>query len=613
MKSMKNGMVNTTRKYAIERLPYEEDLQRYALSYIPEKFTPEEERFLKPFFTNVDKPVFAAQNLPEEVIGALSSRYSRSTISLRRLFLKEYVEPIIYPERQKDWVHQSRFQQAQAQTTREQFLNFVETWHNAGGLDHIVNVQRGRKFFQTWLAQYGDDSIAELGGAHLCIEGLSMIATKELQDKRIGLSPLEKSTRYVQYWEKRLDGEYQYMIPGEIRHSDLKKPYRDAMDYLFDTYTRIAEPYLEYIQQRYPKGNDETDKSFMNSRSAKRFDDIRDILPFSTQTNVAFFGNGRAFEDLISRCLDHPLGELRWLGQAMINELRNVPSFIERAKTQRGAEVQIYRGNLHRLRQELVDEFISPRTTDGKVVKWVSLLSYTPDADVEVISSFLFSNAYGATLEELRRDVAKMPVAKRKKILERILEERRLGKDDPLRQEVRFRKVPRAFENAEYLFEIWGRGGDYRDLHRHRMLTQDRQPFTTQWGYDLEKDVLESPFVEQIKAALEQANNVYRQLVNDISPLVAQYAVPFAYLQHWYMRMTAREVYWMVELRTGPQGRPHYRKICQQIGKLASKASPAVFQGLMTDWGDYALSRRESEKKIEKKLEALEKEIKIAH
>lgn len=593
------------RIYTIEKLPYNEDLDQFAVPYTPEPFNKEETLFLKPFFSNVDKPVFVAQHLPEEVIGALSSRYSRSTQSLRRLFLKEYIEPILHPEQQRDWSQRSGAEKKEARKTRKLFLKVIDVWNRGGNIDEVVNIQRGRKFFDTWLAQYGDDSIAEMGGIHLCIEGLSMIVTKEIEDKRIGISPLEKSTRYVQYWEKRRDGEYQFVVPGEIKSTRYEKKYRQIMNTLFDTYAGLADPYLEYIKNRYPKGDDETDRSFENSRSAKRFDDIRELLPFSTQTNLALFGNGRAFEDIVNRCINHPLGEIRWWGRKICRELeRVVPSFVARPKTLRGAEVQYYRGNIQNLREELVEVVLhhNARSSDAR---WVRLLSFTKDADIEVLSAFLFQAAEGVSLYDIRKQVKKMGFKKRKKLLAHVLNERKFNKTEVLRQEARFRKVPRAFENAHYLFELWGRGGDYRDLHRHRLLTQERQYFTTIWGYDLDKDVISSPFIEKINRVLLDADELHRELKK--SPYVAQYAVPFGYLQHWYVNLTAREIYWIVELRTGPQGRPHYRQICQDIAKNAIKATPLLFQSLMTDWNDYSLARRESEKKIDKKLNELSK------
>lgn len=592
------------RRYTIEPLPSSESAAAFAIPYTPESFTPEEIRFLKPFFTNVDRPVYIIQHLPEEVIGALSSRYSRTTESLRRVFLREYVEPVVYPERQKDWNEKTGEQKDDAELTKQRFLETIEFLNSPGGIDYVVNIQRGRRFFDRWLAEYGDDSIAELGGVHLCIEGLSNIATKEIEDKRIGISPLEKSSRYVSFTDKKPDGNFQYIIPGEIRETDVEDEYKEAMNYLFQVYSELSEPYLGYIKELYPRGEDESESSFINSRRAKRFDDLRDLLPFSTQTNVALFGNGRAFEDLVNRLMYHPIGELRYWGQEICSELEiAVPSFVRRPKTARGAEMQLYRSNISLLKDELNQEVL-PKESSQEFSRWVRLVSSTPEADIKIISAFLFGGSQTASFSQVEESVRGMTKTQRAELLSRILSERKLGKTEAQRPEVRFRKVPRAFENARYFFEVWARGGDYRDLHRHRQQTQERQKFTTRWGYDLESEVIDSPFAGKISAALENADEIYQKMFK-LSPDIAQYSVPFAYLQHWYMNLTAREIYWICELRTGPQGRPHYREIAQQIASGAKARDPSVFQSIMVDRNDYRLSRRESEKNIERRINSL--------
>lgn len=596
--------MNRERARAEVEIPLNEDLEKFAVPYFPESFTAKEQSYLKPFFSNIDKPVFVVQHLPEEVIGALSSRYSRATKSMRRMFLDEYVAPIVDPKSQKGWDELDKDAQDEALATQKKFTEWIDYLNTSGGIDEVVNVQRGRKFFDTWLAQFGDDSIAEMGGVHLCIEGLSNIATKVVEDKRVGLSPLEKSSRYVQFWEKKPDGNYQYFVPGEIKGTASEQIYIDAMDRLFDTYSNLAQPYLDYIKEAYPIGEDETERSFEGSRAAKRFDDIRDLLPFGTQTQVALNGNGRAYEDLINRMADHPLGEIRWWAQAICDELEAVvPSFVRRPRTERGAKLQHYRTNIDSVRQELAQELDVPEK--NKHPRWVKLVSYTPDADVEILSTFIFG-ASDASLSSVRSKIEAMGKKKRAAMLDQILEERQMGDPNAQRPEVRFRKVPRAFENAHFLFEVYGRGGDYRDLHRHRQQTQERQDFTTKWGYDLDRDVLESPFSDEVTDALEYAASAFDK-IRKLSPEVAQYVVPFGFIQQWYMNLSAREVYWIAELRTGPQGRPHYREICQQIASQATEVAPSVFSGMRTDFGNYGLSRRESEIRIDRKLKSLGK------
>src|SRR4030042_4412729 len=295
--------------------PTVDSLEIFAPPYTPERFTSEEIKYLTPFFSNIDQPVFVVHHLPEELIGALSAKYSRATESMRRTFIKEYVDPIVHPEKQKGWADLGQKDKDAEIVNKQKFEELVDFLNADGGIDYVVNIQRGRKFFDRWLVDFGDDSISELGGVHLCIEGLSNIATKEIEDQRIGLSPIEKSSRYVSFADRLPDGGYRYIVPGEIKDTPYEGPYKVMIDALFSTYADMLEPYLEYIKNRYPKDQDESDASFEKSRKAKMFDDLRDLLPFATITNLGLYGNGRSYEYLINRLAEHPLGELRYFGQ----------------------------------------------------------------------------------------------------------------------------------------------------------------------------------------------------------------------------------------------------------------------------------------------------------
>lgn len=580
------------------------DLEKFAPPYTPEKFTPEEVRYLKPFFTNIDQPVFIVQHLPEEVIGALSAKYSRATESMRRTFLKEYVDPIIHPENQKNWDELIPDEKEKSIQIKEGFEDYVDYLNESGGIDKIVDTQRGRRFFERWLVDFGDDSIAELGGVHLCIEGLSIIATKEIEDQRIGGSPIEKSTRYVSFADRLPDGNFRYMVPGEIKDTPLEKPYKEVMNLLFSTYSEIIGPYTDYIKELYPQDEDETEFSFDRSRRAKTFDDVRDLLPFSTITNLGLYGNGRFFEYLINKLLDHPIGEMRYWGYKIATEVNKVtPSFIRRVDTPSGIRIQEYKRNVRELRDQMSREIFGGKKSGEKIIG-SKLINYTEDGEQSVLTSFLFSGQNSPSYAEVAETVSKMSSDERGDKFAKIFALRYPGDSEPKREEVRFMKMPKSFENSTYIFALWARGGDYRDLQRHRMLTQERQIFSTHWGYDLEKEVFNYKFFGKIKKVLDLAK-VLHERMSEESPNIAQYAIPFAYIQHWYMTLSVREMYFMAELRTGPQGRPHYRKIVQEMAKQVIAVHPNLFAGMMVDWNDYSLARRESEKRIEKKKKEL--------
>lgn len=596
----------------VENNPFEEiiateNLEKFAPPYTPEIFTEEEKKYLKPFFSNFDKPVFTVKNLPEEVIGALSAKYSRATESMRRTFFKEYVNPIIHPENQNGWEELTDKEKKQELTKERVFESFINYLNENGGIDEVVNIQRGRNFFDKWLVEFGDDSISEMGNIHVCIEGLSIIATKEIEDQRVGVSPIEKSTRYVSFADKLPDGNYRYIVPGEIKGTDNEKPFRIAMDALFDTYSTLIAPYSEYIKELYPKGDDEVDTSYEKSRKAKTFDDLRDLLPFSTITNLGLSGSGRAYEYMINRLAKHPLGEMRYWAYAIASELHLVtPSFIRRINTLSGESVQTYKREIRNLCDSLSNELFEKQTVHEKVIG-AKMLDYSKNGEIDVLSAFVFGGNNAPSLDVIREKVTSLSRDERREIFKQIFATRYQGNENPRREEVRFKKIPRAFENSYYTFELWARGGDYRDLHRHRMLTQERQPFNTRWGYDLEDEVLESKFASKIETALKLAAPVYEIFARE-SPDVAQYVVPFAYIQHWYATLTARELFYMSELRTGPQGRPHYRMIVQEMMKQVLKVHNGMFTGAMVDWNEYSLARRESEKRIENKKKALKME-----
>ncbi len=596
-------MTPDRKRYDTTQLPYNEDLTRFAPEYTPEVFTEEEQKYLKPFFSNIDKPIFVTHNLPEEINAALDSRYSRSTGSKRRLFIDEYVKPIIFPLQEKDWSEKSIEDKQRSIEIREKFIRFINFTNEEGGFNDVVNIQRARGFFEKWLSGFGDDSIAEMGGGfHVSCEGISSIVIEEIISQRIGISPLVKSTRYVPFSEKDTNGKYMFHTPGEIKGTDLEEEYNSVMNLLFDTYSHLEVAYLPYIMEKFPKGDDETDGSFARSRGGKRYDDIRDILPFATLNKCGLSGNGRAYESLVNRLLASELGEARWVGQTICKELESVaPSFVKRPQSERGAEVQLYRRNISNLRNQLADKNSPTETKEREDTEWANLVSSTPNADIEILAFYLSSSEGNKSLAEWKDVISKKSVEERSTLLKEILDERQLGRTEKVREKDRFKKVPRAFERAIYAFDLWARGGDMRDLRRHRMLTEGHGPVTIDWGVNLEKEVMESPFLIEIYKTLSEAANLCNKVNEKFGAEVAQYCVPFAFIQHWFVALSAREIYWIGELRTSPQARPHYKEVVLNMVDAVMAKDPGVFQGILVDRNDYRLSRRESEKRRDKK------------
>ena len=551
------------------------------------EFTDEERKRLRPFFTNLDRPTFGLK-LPQEVAGALFSRYSRSTKSLRRTFLDEFLGD---PE-----LGLQDLLGAQTNTSNDS-----------------AALKKARAFYDRVLIGYGDDSVAQLGGAHLACENISNVAAKLLEDARIGIAPLEKSTRYVRFDQKDAAGNYGFYREPKIMASRHRNSYLAVMNLLFETYSRQMEPMLASIAKTLPveqlEVRDPTTGKALDYVEARKdehlrrwaetayratvrahaCDVLRSYLPAATLTNVGMFGVGQAFEYLISKLYSHELSEAQELGAAMHGELNQlIPSFVKRAQRNE------YLSDTSSSSKALVSRYASAAAATTH--EPVSLIDYDAQAEVKVIAAILYPNAV-YPLEQLRQIAAAMTAEERRKILAEHFAKRRHRRD----------KLSRAFENVYYTFDILGNLGLYRDLHRHRILTQERQEFTTVHGYDTPPEIEEAGFKAEFDECMQRAAELYEQIYRD-RPAEAQYVVPFAYKIRWYLKMNLREALHMIELRTMPQGHPDYRFICQEMWRRIQEVHPALGEaGRFIDWRNYRLGRLQSEMRTEFKRSRLEK------
>ena len=554
----------------------------------PEKFTKEEAYFILPFFTNLDKNVLSAKYLPSEVLGALASRYSRSTKGVRRLFFDEYIKPILEPNLEGAKNAEIR----QAEVMKKELVTFVGYLHQHGGWEKVVNSRRARAFFEKWLAAYGDDSIAQMAGAHIFFENITNVATKILEDFRIGFAPLEKSTRYVLFDQKQA-GRYLYFPEPDLLTSKFKADYIKNLNMLFGRYSRSIEPLTKYLKKLFPKERDQSDRAYQETIKAKACDVLRAYLPAATLTNVGFFGVGQSLEYVITKCYSHPLSEIRMLAKSAQAELKKViPSLVGRATSLRGRIYQRFVASTERQLESLAQKYahdeVSPRFDNQSGAQ---LVEWDIDAEDRIVASLLYKYST-LPYEEIKRKVSALPSAKKLEIIKQAVSKRK----------VRQHRLVRAFENTYYKFDIVTNFGAYRDLQRHRMMTQERQRLTTELGFDVPLDLkaakLEKPYLD----AAGKIDKLYRQIKKRY-PDQAQYVVMMGNRIRWYQFQNLRELTWEAELRTGRQGHPDYRIIEHQKVEAVKKVHPILVKALkFVNYRVYNLARRESEKRIDRKI-----------
>lgn len=537
-----------------------------------EDFTPSQLKLLERFVTNTKGSVFVLKNLPEVIKGALFSRYSRSSLGLRALLLKEFV--------------------ANADETGFDAIAGI----GAHAEDEDPNVQmaaikKAQNFYDRILDGYGDDSIGELGGAHLAVENISMLAAKAIEDNRIGGSPLEKSTRYI-YFDQKVKGEYLFYREPILMTSAYRSLYVNTCTMLFDTYAKLIPPLTAYMETRFPRDSETSKTAYAAALRAKVLDCLRGLLPAATLTNMGFYGNGRFFEYMIHKLQCHNLAELQELGKKSFDELFKVlPSFVKRAEPAHKSHkaFQEFTESMNAELKSLAQNHASRQS--GHSESGVKLISYDPDAVYKVAGALLYpftQKSLGQLVDYTRRLTEEE--------LGRILDAASFARDN------RRQKSPRALEHASFTFEILGDFGAYRDLHRHRILTQERQLLTCDYGYYLPQEIIDSNLSADYKAALDAAKVAYDTIVKEL-PEEAQYVVPMAYNIRWYFCVNLRALQWLCELRSSAAGHQSYRYIAQRMANEVSRVEPQFERFFkFVDYEGYELGRLGQEQRKAEKL-----------
>jgi len=525
-------------------------------AYTPEVFTSDEADVLRRYFTNLDGPVFALVNLPEVVKGALFARYSRSAKSLRRLFLDEFIGDLD-----------------------------ISGDHS---IDATVGVERAEALYERVFVEYGDDSVAQLGGVHLACEQASNILTKVLEWGRL-MSYLEQSTRYIAY-DARLGGRYRFYRDPAVLASRLGTRYVGDMDRLFDAYSLALNAVTDHVRATAERHPEDSDFVFRQATRAKALDAVRGMLPAASLSNVGIYGTGQAFEALLLRMRAHPLPEARDYAELMLHELRKViPSFLRRVDVaERGVRWSNYLSTTRQRTAELVDSLFAAETPAP--ADTVTLVDWDPDAEHKLLAAICYPHSH-LPEHQLLDKVARLGGAERLALVRAYVGER----------ENRRHKPGRAFERVDYRFDVLSDYGAFRDLQRHRLLTIEWQPLTPRHGYVRPELVDDAGQAAVFDEAMHRSARLYDAMVDDF-PEQAPYAVSMAYRLRYVMQFNAREAIHLLELRSGTQGHPSYRRIALEMHRLiAEQAGHRAVAEAMTHLTVEApeLERLESERRAE--------------
>lgn len=536
-----------------------------------DELTKIEKEHLSPYISDVDADIFVIGNLNPEVVGAALARYSRAPTGIKETIAREFLNP-----------------------------------------DGTPNEVKGTELIDRVVNKYGDESVAELAVAPLCIENVSNLMTKIIEDCRIGGSPIEESTRYVLYDVKHND-QWRYVRPQSIMKSGLAEPYVKTMDFLFETYAGLVEPMQEFFRKKLPAstfkievereghvamlGSDAllNDNEKRAHRLAYGFtirsaacDIIRCILPASTKANMGLVGNGRFYSGLISKLLSQDLDEGWLLAENVRKALgTQIPTFIRRA-----GKNEYLVENQKKIRELSVALF---KDVPIEMVPEVVLIEdRVEDYTINLLANIIFPYVQHSTMQ-IRNIVRALPEEEKNKILSTVLGERKSKRDRP----------PRAFEYGYPInFDVVTGFAEYRDLQRHRMLTQQRQDMNVSLGYSVPEEIEEMGKGEVVQECFERSESLHSDLIKAGLVREAQYAPLFNHFIRWNMGMNLREMGHLTELRSQKAGHPKYRRTVQVMAKLYLKRHPEMGSVLkFVDYSDYdqGITRAEQEARTARK------------
>lgn len=524
---------------------------------------------MKKYLTNTKSNVFCLQNLHEEFKAALLARYSRAPYGIKDVLKNEFLDN-----------------------------------------NKNIKIQKGTNLINRVLNKFGDESVGELATASLCLENISNLATKYIEDLRIGGSFIEQSTRYVIY-DQKIDNKYKYIIPPNLLQN-MKNNYIETTNLFFNTYSRIIPKLIKYFQTKLPesefkieinKNNEivklklkdlKTDQEKKAHKIAYNFtirsaacDIARCVLPACTEANMGIVGNGRFFTHLITNLKTAKLDELQQIAIQIENELNKIiPTFIKRNK------INNYKQDIDSNVCSLLQKYKTISNIYEKTNNDVKLITIKEHYNL-ILTNIIFPFV-NVSINSIFNFIKTISEEQKSEIILTYIGDRQTKRD----------RVGKAFESGYPLnFEITTDFGAYRDLHRHRQCSHIRQTLNPNIGFKIPEEIYEIKEKQSVLNCFSKSEDLYNNLYNNGYKKEAQYSILFGHNVRFYMNMNFRELEHICELRSVKAGHQTYRKIVQKMANLFKQNYDTSLESILkfVDYNNYTFSRQDQEARTARK------------
>lgn len=427
-----------------------------------------------------------------------------------------------------------------------------------------ATTRKDEKLLQRVITAYGDDSVQQLVGQHVVVEGASNLLTKKLEWGRLA-SYLEQSTRYIFFDQRDEDGKYRYVVPEHFDPAT-KATFVEIMDAIFSNYSAMVRQLTEYVRSNSNVPKKEQDVAWKGATRAQACDAVRAVLPVATKSTVGIFASGQALENLIMNLQSDELPEARETGDKILRESRKVLStFLERAdKPERGGATVAYRSTTKKQVKELADTMLPSSHVPAE--KEVDLLNVWPRNELDIVPDMLYEHT-NMSLREIQAAVDTWTYDEKEKVFLAYVGERLNRRHKP----------GRALEKIHYSWDLICDYGIFRDLQRHRMVDDlTWQDLTPRYGYEVPELVEEAGLTDLFEDCFELSLKLHRSLLSAGYEKEAQYATLLGHKMRWKITYNARQAFHLHELRTTPHGHPGYRKLVGQMHEKLSQKHPLL-------------------------------------
>jgi dTMP kinase len=465
-------------------------------------------------------------------------------------------------------------------------------------LDEFVDKQgKDQELIKRVVTAYGDDSVQQLVGVQMVIEGASNLLTKQIEWGRLA-TYLEQSIRYIYYDQKDQNGNYKYYIPLNLG-KDIKELYVSTMDKLFDNYSKVVHRVTEYISKNDTTPKNKRDGAWKAAVRAQACDAARVMLPVSTQSTVGIFASSQALESLIIRLGSLESKEAQDCSKNILLQARKVvPAFLERTdKPERGGATMAYLANTKKAVKELAHKYAPLQHSTNYDA--VTLTDYYPKNELSVVPHMLYEHT-SLSEQELNDITANLSYKEKTDIFMAYMGERLNRRHRP----------GRALERLWYSFDLVCDYGIFRDLQRHRMVNDlSWQQLTPRYGYDIPELIEKAGVSDILLDSFDISLELNSALVRAGKMVESQYATLMGHKMRWKITMNARQAFHFIELRTTPHGHPGYRKLVKQMYDKIATVHPLISESIkfVNKDEDPELTRLAAERATQYKLSMLDK------